>query len=262
MQLKLIKKNQDKTKYYLLAKDTDLAFLNAIRRSTISLVPTMAIEDVEVRKNSSVLYDEVLAHRLGLIPLKTDLKNYEIIEKPEDAESLKYISKLTLKAKGPKTIYSGDLKPADPAIAPVYDKMPILTLLKGQEIELEATAILGRGKDHLKWTPGIMFYKNKPIVEIKKSADFEKLKEKLPENSAVKITGNKATVDDDLLCTTNYFDAFVGESVVEGVDVSLSEKEFMIYAESFGQLSVKEMLTTSVDVLKERLEELASQLKG
>jgi DNA-directed RNA polymerase subunit D len=260
MQFKLIQKNQDKTKYHFLIKGVEPYFINAIRRSAVSLVPTMAIEHVEFRKNSSILYDEIIAHRLGLVPLKTDLKSYDMIKKPEDVESLKCINKLTLKVKGPKTAYSGDFKASDPAIVPVYDNIPIVSLNKGQELEIEVTAILGIGKEHTKWSPGIVYYKNKPIITIKSSVDVDKLKKNIPEDSALKITGNKVSVDENKLYTTNYFDAFVGESIIEGVDVTASEDEFILVMESFGQLSVKEMMTTSLDVIKEKLNELSEKI--
>jgi len=241
-------------------KGAEPYLLNAIRRSAISLVPTMAIEDIEFRKNSSILYDEVLAHRIGLVPLKTDLKNYDLIKGPEDKESLKCSVKLTLKAKGPKTVYSGDLKSADPAIVPVYDNIPLVKLLKGQELEFEATAILGLGKEHMKWSSGIIYYKHKPIITVKSGVDVEKLKEHIPNDSALKITGNKVTVDEEILNTTSYFDAFIGESIVDGVDVSAAEDEFILTVESFGQLGAKDLMIASVDVLKERLEELSEKI--
>jgi len=222
----------------------------------------MAVEDVEFRKNSSILYDEVMAHRIGLIPLKTDLKGYELIKKPEDAESLKCTAKLTLKAKGPKTVYSGDLKPADPAIAPVHDNMPIVKLNKGQDVEFEATAILGIGKNHMKWAPGIIYYKHKPIVNIKGQVDVDALKKNLPADSALKITGNKVTVDENKLYTTSYFDAFIGESVVDGVNITTAEDEFVMFVESFGQLSAKDLMTSSIDVLKEKLNELVDKINA
>ncbi len=260
MQLKLINKNQEKTQYDFLIKGVEPYILNALRRSAISLVPTMAFENIELKKNSSVIYDEMVAHRLGLVPLKTDLKHYEMIKKPEDAESLKCHVKMTLKAKGPKIVYSGDIKSSDPAVVPVYDNMPIAKLAKGQEIELQATAILGVGKDHMKWSPGIIFYKHKPIITVKSNVDVEELKKKIPEESALKITGNKVKVDEDKLMTSHYFDAFAGEVLIDGVDVSMSEDEFVFSVESFGQLSVKEMLTTSVDALQEKLKEFSDLL--
>ncbi len=69
-------------------------------------------------------------------------------------------------------------------------------------------------------------------------------------------------VDDNKLYTTNYFDAFVNESIVEGLDITIAEDEFVLYVESFGQLSAKEMMTTSVDVLKARLNELVLKLNN
>jgi len=107
----------------------------------------MAIEDVEVRKNSSSLYDEMIAHRLGLIPLTTDLKSYNLPSecKCEGKGCARCQLVLTLSAKGPGIVYSSSLKSKDPKVKPVFDNFPIVKLLKGQEIELEATATLGTG---------------------------------------------------------------------------------------------------------------------
>lgn len=261
MQVKLIKKNSAKTQYQFLVKDAEAYVLNAIRRSAISLVPVMAIENVEFRKNSSILYDEVLAHRLGLMPLTTDLKHYEVPTKPEDYESMKCIVKMTLKAKGPKTVYSGDIKTTDPAVAPVYDNIPLVKLAKGQEVELEATAVLGTGKEHMKWSPGIVYFKHKINVDVKGSVDVEKLKENIPEDSALKISGSKVTVDDEKLLTTSYFDAFVGESVIPGVEVSSEENNYVFSVETFGQLSPKEIMQNSVDILIKKLNDFSDCLK-
>jgi len=260
MQLSLIHKNSEKTDYYVSVKGTDVYILNAIRRSVVSLTPTMAIDKIEFRKNSSIMYDEVMAHRLGLVPLKTDLKNYDMITKPEDEESLKCVCSLTLSVKGPKTVYSGDLKSSDPAIAPVFDNMPIVKLLKGQEVQFEAKAVLGVGRTHMKWAPGIVTYKHMPVVTIK-NPDVAALKESLPEDSALEIKGDKVTVNEEKLYTTPYLDAFMDESVVEGVEVSKKDDEFILHAESFGQLSVKDMMVTGIDVLKEKLADLGSALK-
>ena len=71
---------KDENKLSLIIKDTTPAFVNALRRIILDEVPTMAIEDVEFRKNNSILYDEMIAHRLGLLPLKTDLKSYTVPE--------------------------------------------------------------------------------------------------------------------------------------------------------------------------------------
>lgn len=250
--------------YHLLVKGTDQYILNALRRSAISLVPTMAIEQVEFRKNSSVMYDEILAHRMGLVPLKTDLKGYELPTKPEDLESLKYTVKLTLKAKGAKTAYSGDFTSSDPAVVPVYAEMPLVKLTKGQELAVEAIAILGTGKEHMKWSPGVVHYKHKPIVTVGKQVDMDALKEALPQDtiSPLTISGSTVKVDEVMACTTHYLDAFVNESIVDGVAVSVAEDEFVLYVETFGQLSAKEMMTTAATILQDKLTELQTLLKA
>lgn len=161
MELKLIENQEKKNRIIFSLSGVDIAYANTLRRIMGFEVPVMAIEDVEFRKNTSILYDEVMAHRFGLVPLTTDLKSYDMPAdcKCKGAGCASCQVKLTLKATGPGTVYTSDLKSKDPAIKPVFAKMPIVKLLEGQEVELEATAILGQGKIHSKWCPGLVFYK-------------------------------------------------------------------------------------------------------
>ena len=161
MELKLIENQEKHNRATFSLTGVDTAYANTLRRLMGFFVPVMAIEDIEFRKNTSILYDEVLAHRIGLVPLTTDLKSYNMISecKCKGAGCASCTVKLTLKAEGPCTVYSSDIKSKDTAIKPVHGKMPIVKLLEGQEIELEATAILGQGKDHSKWSTGLVFYK-------------------------------------------------------------------------------------------------------
>src|SRR3989344_1528823 len=78
MEVKVLSNNKDEGKLSFIIKATTPAFANALRRMVSEEVPTMAIEDIEFSKNNSILYDEMVAHRIGLIPLKTDLKGYEL----------------------------------------------------------------------------------------------------------------------------------------------------------------------------------------
>jgi DNA-directed RNA polymerase alpha subunit len=125
-------------------------FVNAVRRYMTAHVPTLAIEDVEFRKNEGILYDEMVAHRLGLIPLKTDLKDY--LKKKDPG------CNLTMSLKGPMTVLAKDLISNDPKVEPVFGELPILKLLKDQEVELVAKARLGIGKEHSKWSPGLVYF--------------------------------------------------------------------------------------------------------
>ena len=134
----------------ILRTDMNYSLLNAIRRS-VEEIPTLAIEDVEIFKNDSALYDEVLAHRLGLIPLKTEAKM-----------SGKTAVELSLKKTGPCTVYSGDFK-GDATIP--FKEIPLTILGKDHEIEIVATASIGNGLYHTKHVPGLMYYKN--LFEVK-----------------------------------------------------------------------------------------------
>jgi len=132
-------------------KGINIAMVNAIRRAIITNVPIAAIEKVTIDKNSSVLTDEILAHRLGLIPLKTDLSNFV---------DTTFLLEAKCNSNELKTVYTIDLKSSNPDIVPVYDNIPILKLSKGQEIKLECAVQIGKGKDHPKWQGGLASYES------------------------------------------------------------------------------------------------------
>jgi DNA-directed RNA polymerase subunit D len=137
----------------------DRSYANAIRRFSISEVPSMAIDDIVILENSSVLYDETLAHRLGMIPIKTDLERYVLPERcdcgtPLGCQKCRVLLVLDASAKDkPRTVYSGDMVSEDRDISPVSSGIPIVKLAVGQSVKLEAYARLGRGKEHAKWQP-------------------------------------------------------------------------------------------------------------
>ena len=81
--MKLEKLHLDKksNKLILRIKDSNEEMINTLRRLILEEVPTLAIEEVELFNNSSVLYDEMIALRMGLIPIKTDLKGYNFRDK-------------------------------------------------------------------------------------------------------------------------------------------------------------------------------------
>jgi len=147
----------DDAKVRVTIRGLHRSYANAIRRFAISEVPTMAIDDVVIIENTSVMYDELIAHRLGLIPLKTDLKRYILPEECDCKSSLgcpKCRVLLVLDAEAgenPKTVYSRDLVSEDSEIVPISGNIPIVKLASGQKIKLEAYARLGRGKNHAKW---------------------------------------------------------------------------------------------------------------
>lgn len=157
MEVKITKKKKNLVCFDL--KGANTATANAFRRAVISQVPVMAVDRVMFYDNSSVINDEVLAHRIGLIPLKTP-EGYKFTEECEckGEGCSKCTALLSLNVKGPKTVYSKELKPSDPNVVPVHKNIPIVKLTKNQKIHFEASAVLGRGKNHVKWQGGLASY--------------------------------------------------------------------------------------------------------
>ena len=139
--------------------DIPRQYVNALRRLSISQVPTFAIDDVVILENSSVMHDEAVAHRLGLIPLRTDLERF-VMPHDCDCNSTLGCSKcrvlLVLDAESQdktKVITSADLISEDDVVKPVNSEIPIVSLAPGQKLKFEAYARLGTGKSHAKWQP-------------------------------------------------------------------------------------------------------------
>lgn len=263
IEVRLLDQDKEKNKLSFVLMNSTPSFANMIRRIIIEEVPVMAIEDVEFRKNNSILYDEIVAHRLGLLPLTTDLKSYNLSEecKCKGKGCARCQLKLTLKAKGACMVYASDMHTRDAAIKPFYPKTPIVRLLKNQSLELEATAILGKGKEHVKWAPAHVYYKNKPIIEvdIKKCDGCGKCIEQCP-TKTIEIKDNKAIVSKDHLLNCHLCNACVDSCPKEAITVKGSN-DFIFYLESWGQLDCKKILLEASSVLDKKLDEFSEKLK-
>ena len=132
-------------------------YVNAIRRLSINEVPTLAIDDVVILENSSVMHDEAVAHRLGLIPLRTDLHRFVL---PSDCDCnstlgctrCRVLLSMDSEANDKtKVVTSGDLVSEDEVVKPISTEIPIIVLAPAQKLKFEAYARLGFGKDHAKW---------------------------------------------------------------------------------------------------------------
>jgi DNA-directed RNA polymerase subunit D len=139
--------------------DIPRQYVNALRRLSISQVPTFAIDDIVILENSSVMHDEAIAHRLGLIPLRTDLERF-VMPHLCDCKSTLGCSKcrvlLVLDAESQdktKVITSAELISEDEVVKPVNNEIPIVSLAPAQKLKFEAYARLGIGKSHAKWQP-------------------------------------------------------------------------------------------------------------
>jgi len=255
IKLDKIKDERKKNKISFLVKNSDEVFTNTIRRLILEEVPTLAVEDLEIKDNGSALYDEMLGLRLGLVPIKTDLKSYELKErcKCQGAGCAKCELKMTLKASKKGYVYAEEVQSADPECTFVYPKMPITKLLSKQKIDIVMTAVLGQGKNHAKWIPGLPMYRREPVIKVNgKVADPEKIVSSCPQGIFV-VKGNSVEVVKDKI-----YDCSDCQQCVDlDKNISLEDSgDFIFTLESWGQLSCKEILTQSAEILIEKIEEM------
>ena len=149
--------NKDSKKISVKLKGVPLQYANSLRRICLNGVPIFAIDTVDIIENSSVLPDEGLAHRLGLIPIKTDLSRFNEPSKCDcQSETGCSNSRVMLVLDSgdsdvTRTVLSNELSSEDDSIKPISDKISIVQLTQGQRIKVECYARLGRGTEHAKW---------------------------------------------------------------------------------------------------------------
>jgi DNA-directed RNA polymerase subunit D len=266
VEIKVLEK--DDTSMRLLIRGVDIPYVNALRRLITSEVPCMAIDEIVMIENSSVLQDEMIAHRLGLIPLKTDLESYNLPEDcPCKSEFGCNLCRVTLaldaEAKGgSRTIYSGDMVSENSNIIPISDTIPILKLAKEQKIKLEAYARLGKGKNHAKWQPVSMCtYKYYPKIEISKKCDAcGKCVDVCPRKVFVK-NGDKLEIRDLVACTLCQDCYEICPQKPPAIEISEEEDAFIFSLESTSALPPEKIVTEAVKILDRQLKELETQIK-
>ena len=239
--------------------------VNALRRVLISDVPCLAIDEVVILDNTSVMFDEVLAHRLALIPLKTNLKKFPKIEECEEGlvDQSQCSARLTLQveAREPTIVYSRDLKSDDPDVEPVYPDIPIVKLGKGQRIVLEAIARLGRAREHVKWQACLAAYYYYPKVIIVNSSDkkcYDMCRDICPD--ALDWNDNEGMkVKDVEKCTFNRWKTC--EHVCEGsIKVDWEINKYVFWIESFGNMPMRDLIEEAFRILKKKFEDFVEIL--
>jgi DNA-directed RNA polymerase subunit D len=162
MKVKITKKGKDRIEFIL--EGASVPFANALRRTMISGVPVLAIEWVDITENSSAVFDEIIAQRLGLIPLVFDPSKFNFQEdckcRGKGCPLCQVV--FALEKQGPGTVYSGDMKSSNRGVKPSDPRFPIAELLGNQKIKLEAVARLGTGKEHAKFQAANAAFQNYP----------------------------------------------------------------------------------------------------
>ena len=250
---RILEKRADSIKF--IVEGIDVPFANALRRTMLADVPTFAVDEVEFFENDSALFDEIIAHRIGLIPLTTPVERFSL-----DALELDdYTVTLSLEAEGPGMVYSGDLKSSDDGVKPANLDIPIVKLAEGQRLTLNAYARLGRGKDHAKWQPGFVYYKYLTKIHVSKEVpDWNELKA-LAERRGLPVE----ETDSELVITTTRafylprkFDEYIGDKIREEVIPG----SFVFTVETNGELPVEEIVSIALKILMRKSDRFINEL--
>ncbi len=227
-----------------LVRGATPAFANGLRRAMLADVPTLAIDTVRVIENSSVMFNEQIGLRLGLIPLTT----------PSDFEEGEEVT-LAIDVEGPGVAYSGDLVSADDRVKPADENVPIIQLKENQRLEVEADAVLERGKEHAKHQGGVAVgYRHLQRVELVGDLDEFEDPEPLIVRGIVEIDGELVPTEEFAHDLRNRYP----EEEVELHDVS---NAFVFHVETDGSLSVETLVENAAQSLRDRAGELETAIE-
>ena len=268
MEIKILELMETKARFILSGTRPEVA--NALRRCLVSEIPKMAIDTVEFHlgpirdeegneyESVSPLFDEIIAHRLGMVPIPTDLGLFTFREKctcgGEGCPNCTIM--YSLNKKGPCEVYSGDLEPLGGNELRVKDELiPIVKLGPGQALLIYASAQLGTAKQHAKWqvTSGVG-YKYYPEISI----DYGKCEgedacfEACPRGCFGKKDGKTVVVDQEacVLCM-----ACVEKCANKAVTVKGNQEKFIFEFETDGSLSAEKTLLTALEIMEKKFEE-------
>ena len=289
---KILKEDEERIK--VLLTDTDRAFVNAIRRTLMSDTPKMAIDTVRFVKKTEEdgdmlwetdgpLPDEVIAQRLAMVPIPTKHDEFyfqdecpncsEMVEDDRGCASCTMLYYCQVKGSEEGTwVTAGDLNflgDADGFIPSKYQPIPITKLFKGQMIEFYATAIMGRGREHTKWSPvcGVSFHprrigvlNNKKKSKILWDMDLEINAKDFDKDGKLKDIDKVAILSDEL----NHVGEGTEASREFGDAITLEEipGEFILEFETDGSMEPKVAFMKAVEELAGRFGSLEQDLSA
>lgn len=252
MNIEILEENDTKLRF-LLEKSSP-AFANALRRTMIIEIPIMAIEYVDIEDNTSGLFDEIIAHRIGLIPLTFDKNIYNLPDKCkcDGAGCSRCQVTLVVDKEGPCVVSAHDMKSTADDVIPADLEIPIVELQEGQKFKCEATAQLGFGKKHIKRQAAIASYHYKPIVRVKDGKGAAPSVKACPAKVFAGKDGKASVVDNDacILCMK-----CTEVSDPGSVAVSADNTSFVFDVESSSGLTTREILLSALDSLEGRTKE-------
>ncbi len=243
-----------------LLTDATPAFANSIRRTILQGVPVMAIDEVEFASNDTVMSDEILAHRLGQLPLNTP-EGYLLPSECDCREGVcsNCSATLDLAVEGPGVVRAKDLEPSDPKVAPVQEESPVARIGEGNKLELTAIARLGFGEEHANWQPAIASYKYMPVIDVNQDArdEWTECIEACPEDILESENGELKVTDIEkcTMCEA------CSDACPEAIEVDGDPTKFIFRIESTGAISPDRVVREALEVLKEKCDDFSEQME-
>ena len=242
-----------------LLEDSNPQFANALRRIMISEVPILSIEKVEFSANDSVLYNEMIAHRLGLVPLVFSPKDFHFKDKHDDEKTCTDCEVVfAINKKGPGVVYTKDMKSSNPDVKPLYDDIPLVELFEDQKLKLDAFAYLGYGKDHARNQGALATYRYYATVSSTgKIENPEECVRKCPRH-ALKINGKNILIDISCdMCK----ECMKVCKPAGGIELKEDNTKFIFNIESVSGLSPQDLVLQAVDILKSKVKDFEKEAK-
>ncbi|MHA2035585.1 MAG: DNA-directed RNA polymerase subunit D [Promethearchaeota archaeon] len=272
MDIKVLEKTEQKLVF--VVEDISIEMANAIRRIMLSEIPVMAIDEVIVLKNDSPLYDEIISHRLGMIPLTTDLDTYKL---PQDCDcggfgcplcQVSLTCEVINTTNAPLEVYSGDLKSNDPKITPVDSRIPIVKIDKNDQLILEAYAFLGKAKEHVKWQAvSNIFYRFYPEIEFDnnkcaKCSDKCLVSRMCPENLYDFSDGKVPVLIKDYWKACTLCKSCEMDCIEKAINIRIKDNTYIFSIESDGVLPFNVILQKTFEIFLAKIDEFVERLEA
>ena len=261
--MKLEIKDLKPKKAEIKIEDTKPYFVNSLRRIMLAELPKLAINNVIIYDNTSALFDEIISHRLGLVPIPTDLSlltfREECVCKGKGCPNCTV--RYTLSKEGDGAVVSGDLQPAEKSWMITEDKIPIVKLYGDQRLILEVEAILGIGRTHAKWqavqAPG---YRTDVTIDFDKSRedDLMDFLEKIPKD-IVDLKKGKLELKD--VKKLSVLESYMDKEKIDFINIKRDLTKYVFSFETDGAYSAKDALIESAKILEKKYSELSKHLQ-
>ncbi len=264
-------------------KDVNYSFVNSIRRSLVSMVPCLALHEIDFHMGSlgsyvdeesgdereyesiSAMFNEIVAHRIGMLPVPTDEKTIEAFGDSIDDDTKQPDIMYSLHKQGPCTVYSGDLEPVsgDTSLVIPETNVPLVKLAEGQAILVYAKAKIGNAQKHTKWQCAVAprFYQA-PTINVSSGKGSKAIFDIIDKKN-FKKKGKSHVIDNPVEAheaLRKLEQLWNDKEAKEAMEVSTKKDHFIFEFETNGAMKAKLALEQALKALDGHCNEFASAM--